>query len=127
MVLNLMRVEEINPEYMLERSFHQFQIMQGAASRCAAVPVIYNPEAPSPCSLAISSDCWCRCPPNIPCLPLLGGAALPELEVKLAKLLQDYDAIVIQDEALVDEYYQVISPLLPLILCCSLLTLLALQ
>ena len=25
MVLNLLRVEEINPEYMLERSFHQFQ------------------------------------------------------------------------------------------------------
>jgi len=25
MVLNLMRVEEINPEYMMERSFYQFQ------------------------------------------------------------------------------------------------------
>lgn len=25
MILNLMRVEEINPEYMLEKSFHQFQ------------------------------------------------------------------------------------------------------
>ena len=25
MVLNLLRVEEINPEYMMERSFHQFQ------------------------------------------------------------------------------------------------------
>jgi len=25
MVLNLMRVEEIDPEYMLERSFFQFQ------------------------------------------------------------------------------------------------------
>lgn len=25
MVLNLLRVEEINPEYMLERSFYQFQ------------------------------------------------------------------------------------------------------
>lgn len=24
-VLNLLRVEEINPEYMLERSFYQFQ------------------------------------------------------------------------------------------------------
>ena len=29
MVLNLLRVEDINPEYMLERSFHQFQTMQG--------------------------------------------------------------------------------------------------
>eukprot|EP00045_Choanoeca_perplexa_P013276 m.149698 g.149698 ORF g.149698 m.149698 type:complete len:1039 (+) comp16301_c0_seq3:72-3188(+) len=28
MVLNLLRVEDINPEYMLERSFHQFQTMQ---------------------------------------------------------------------------------------------------
>lgn len=27
MVLNLLRVEEINPEYMLERSFFQFQNM----------------------------------------------------------------------------------------------------
>ena len=25
MVLNLLRVEEVNPEYMLERSFYQFQ------------------------------------------------------------------------------------------------------
>lgn len=25
MILNLLRVEEINPEYMLERSFYQFQ------------------------------------------------------------------------------------------------------
>ena len=25
MVLNLLRVEEINPEFMMERSFHQFQ------------------------------------------------------------------------------------------------------
>ncbi len=25
MVLNLLRVEEINPEYMMERSFYQFQ------------------------------------------------------------------------------------------------------
>lgn len=25
MVLNLLRVEEINPEYMLEKSFYQFQ------------------------------------------------------------------------------------------------------
>ena len=25
MVLNLLRVEEVNPEYMMERSFHQFQ------------------------------------------------------------------------------------------------------
>jgi ATP-dependent RNA helicase DOB1 len=25
MVLNLLRVEEVNPEYMMERSFFQFQ------------------------------------------------------------------------------------------------------
>ena len=25
MVLNLLRVEEVNPEFMMERSFHQFQ------------------------------------------------------------------------------------------------------
>lgn len=27
MILNLMRVEEINPEYMLEKSFFQFQAL----------------------------------------------------------------------------------------------------
>ncbi|XP_058789617.1 exosome RNA helicase MTR4 [Phymastichus coffea] len=35
MVLNLLRVEEINPEYMLERSFYQFQNQ-------AAIPELFN-------------------------------------------------------------------------------------
>ncbi|XP_070531377.1 exosome RNA helicase MTR4 isoform X2 [Cardiocondyla obscurior] len=35
MVLNLLRVEEINPEYMLERSFFQFQNQAG-------IPLLYN-------------------------------------------------------------------------------------
>ncbi|KAK0073851.1 hypothetical protein PV326_013002, partial [Microctonus aethiopoides] len=35
MVLNLLRVEEINPEYMLERSFYQFQNQ-------ASIPTLYN-------------------------------------------------------------------------------------
>nr|XP_012141644.1 PREDICTED: superkiller viralicidic activity 2-like 2 isoform X2 [Megachile rotundata] len=35
MVLNLLRVEEINPEYMLERSFYQFQNQ-------ASIPNLYN-------------------------------------------------------------------------------------
>ncbi|XP_015178986.1 PREDICTED: superkiller viralicidic activity 2-like 2 [Polistes dominula] len=35
MVLNLLRVEEINPEYMLERSFYQFQNQ-------ACIPSLYN-------------------------------------------------------------------------------------
>ncbi|KAL6264815.1 hypothetical protein P5V15_004910 [Pogonomyrmex californicus] len=35
MVLNLLRVEEINPEYMLERSFFQFQNQAG-------IPILYN-------------------------------------------------------------------------------------
>jgi len=37
MVLNLLRVEEINPEYMLERSFFQFQ-------NHAAIPELYESE-----------------------------------------------------------------------------------
>ena len=35
MVLNLLRVEEINPEYMMERSFHQFQ-------NYSNIPILYN-------------------------------------------------------------------------------------
>lgn len=35
MVLNLLRVEEINPEYMLERSFFQFQNQ-------SSIPLLYN-------------------------------------------------------------------------------------
>jgi len=35
MVLNLLRVEEVNPEYMMERSFHQFQ-------NYSNIPQIYN-------------------------------------------------------------------------------------
>lgn len=35
MVLNLLRVEEINPEYMLERSFYQFQNQ-------TAIPLLYE-------------------------------------------------------------------------------------
>lgn len=37
MVLNLLRVEEINPEYMLERSFFQFQNQ-------SCIPALYNSE-----------------------------------------------------------------------------------
>lgn len=40
MVLNLLRVEEINPEYMLERSFFQFQNQAG-------IPVLYNSKLSS--------------------------------------------------------------------------------
>ena len=35
MVLNLLRVEEVNPEYMMERSFHQFQ-------NYSNIPQIFN-------------------------------------------------------------------------------------
>merc|ERR1719507_2986511 len=35
MVLNLLRVEEINPEYMMERSFHQFQ-------NYSNIPILYK-------------------------------------------------------------------------------------
>ena len=35
MVLNLLRVEGINPEFMLERSFYQFQ-------HCSTIPVLYE-------------------------------------------------------------------------------------
>ena len=38
MVLNLLRVEEINPEYMLERSFYQFQ-------NYAAIPDLIESES----------------------------------------------------------------------------------
>lgn len=38
MVLNLLRVEEINPEYMLERSFFQFQNQAG-------IPALYNSKS----------------------------------------------------------------------------------
>lgn len=37
MVLNLLRVEEINPEYMLERSFYQFQNQ-------ASIPELFNSQ-----------------------------------------------------------------------------------
>lgn len=37
MVLNLLRVEGINPEYMLERSFFQFQ-------NYASIPQLYQSE-----------------------------------------------------------------------------------
>lgn len=43
MVLNLLRVEEINPEYMLEKSFYQFQHYR-------ALPGVVESE--SPCTLA---------------------------------------------------------------------------
>ena len=40
MVLNLLRVEEINPEYMLERSFHQFQ-------NYSAIPSLIDSTSPT--------------------------------------------------------------------------------
>lgn len=41
MVLNLLRVEEINPEYMLEKSFYQFQHYR-------ALPGVVESESPPP-------------------------------------------------------------------------------
>ncbi|XP_024236922.1 exosome RNA helicase MTR4 isoform X1 [Oncorhynchus tshawytscha] len=45
MVLNLLRVEEINPEYMLEKSFYQFQhyrAVPGVVEKMAKLEVMYN-------------------------------------------------------------------------------------
>lgn len=42
MVLNLLRVEEINPEYMLEKSFYQFQHYR-------ALPGVVDSKSHSPC------------------------------------------------------------------------------
>lgn len=39
MVLNLLRVEEINPEYMLERSFYQFQNNSAIPSLEQSTPI----------------------------------------------------------------------------------------
>ena len=47
MVLNLLRVEEINPEYMLERSFYQFQ-------NYASIPALVE----SMCMIVIAARCW---------------------------------------------------------------------
>lgn len=45
MVLNLLRVEEINPEYMLEKSFYQFQhyrALPGVVdSKCVFAHIMY--------------------------------------------------------------------------------------
>lgn len=42
MVLNLLRVEQINPEYILERSFFQFQNFLNIPSICASKLIIYT-------------------------------------------------------------------------------------
>ncbi|CAB1352126.1 unnamed protein product [Coregonus sp. 'balchen'] len=45
MVLNLLRVEEINPEYMLEKSFYQFQhyrAVPGVVEKMAKLEKMYN-------------------------------------------------------------------------------------
>eukprot|EP00052_Salpingoeca_macrocollata_P028835 m.283314 g.283314 ORF g.283314 m.283314 type:complete len:1104 (+) comp22905_c9_seq1:498-3809(+) len=61
MVLNLLRVEEINPEYMIEKSFFQFQQM----------------------------------------------SAIPDCEKKMKALAAERDAIVIENEESVTEYYDI--------------------
>jgi ATP-dependent RNA helicase DOB1 len=38
MVLNLLRVEGINPEFMLERSFYQFQNYSNIPALCESKP-----------------------------------------------------------------------------------------
>ena len=59
MILNLMRVEGISPEFILERSFFQFQ----------------------------------------------NNASLPALEIELEELSKEKDSIVIENEAVIAEYY----------------------
>ena len=41
MVLNLLRVEEVNPEYMLERSFRQFQNNTNIPDLCSSESLYY--------------------------------------------------------------------------------------
>lgn len=65
MVLNLLRVEEINPETILEKSFFQFQNQQ----------------------------------------------ELPDLERKVKDLIQTHDAVLIEDESDVSDYYEIRSQL----------------
>lgn len=40
MVLNLLRVEELNPEYMLERCFYQFQNQQALPAKETKLSVV---------------------------------------------------------------------------------------
>ncbi|CCC10839.1 unnamed protein product [Sordaria macrospora k-hell] len=61
MVLNLLRIEAISPEYMLERCFFQFQ----------------------------------------------NAASVPQLERELISLQQERDSIIIPDESIVKDYYNV--------------------
>lgn len=68
MILNLMRVEGVSPEYMLERSFYQFQ-------NCDSIP---------------------------------------GLEAQLAKLQAEHDAISIEGEEQINQYYQIRSQLVAL-------------
>lgn len=42
MVLNLLRVEEINPEYMLEKSFYQFQHYRALPGVVESKYICYN-------------------------------------------------------------------------------------
>lgn len=63
MVLNLLRVEEINPEYMLEKSFYQFQHYR-------ALPAVVESESLSTPDLPIFSFFVCVFNPtaNLCCL-----------------------------------------------------------
>lgn len=61
MVLNLLRVEEINPEYMLEKSFYQFQHYRALPGVVESKPS-YSPCPPLQTSF---SDGWLVLPAEI--------------------------------------------------------------
>ena len=58
MVLNLLRVEEVNPEYMMERSFFQFQ-------NYSNIPKLYKGEFEASCHFKALSQRMSRLSDNI--------------------------------------------------------------
>lgn len=59
MILNLLRVEELNPEYMLERSFFQFQHRAAVPELEASVCLIISVVCVHRRWGAVCTDCRC--------------------------------------------------------------------
>lgn len=63
MLLNLLRVEELNPEYMLERSFYQFQHRAAVPELEKSVYRFYECSTRYECDgymfSVVSSECVC--------------------------------------------------------------------
>ncbi|CAH1244151.1 SKIV2L2 [Branchiostoma lanceolatum] len=102
MVLNLLRVEEINPEFMLEKSFYQYQ---NYSSIPAMITSKYQNYSSIPAMITSKYQNYSSIPAMITS-KYQNYSSIPAMITKLQKLQEDYNAMTVPEEDSITAYYK---------------------